>query len=666
MSRCPWCMSELHDEGACPNCGKLPMSYVASAHHLPPMAYLRDGRYCIGKVLGEGGFGITYVGYDEQLARLVAIKEYFPLGYARRFSSVSLTVESSMGGDLSLFADGRNKFLEEAQTMARVSSAHECLASVIDYFAENGTAYIIMEYVRGKSLAQISEDYGGKIPYEDLMQVIGPVLDALEAMHNTGLVHRDISPDNIMVGENGVRLIDFGCARVYLPDADEAAAGAADGEPGSTRGVREMTVMLKYDYAAPEQYGKTGQGPWSDVYGISATMYRCLCGKVPPRAIDRMTGTRLVPPSENGVELPESADKAIVRGLEPAIEDRFNSVGELRDALEGKKPVAKSNRPPMAAIIAAVCIVVVAVIAVVSTSSQGSSTAVTQAAPTMVISREEAAAEGRRLSAGEFHTMLVQEDGTVRATGITSRKDDQGQANVSRWSDIVEVSAGLYHSVGLKADGTLATAGLNDNGQLDVLDWNVTSVACGQYHTLGLKADGTVVATGWTADGRTDVSGWTDIVAVAAGEAHSVGLKADGTVVATGYGDQGQLEVSEWTDIVQVAAGMCHTVGLRSDGTVVATAITQSENDYGQCDVDGWTDVVSISCGRRHTIALKSDGTMLACGLGDGGKCNVSGWHDVVACAAGANHTVALTAEGTLNASGQSSEGQCDVDALVG
>ncbi len=220
------------------------------------------------------------------------------------------------------------------------------------------------------------------------------------------------------------------------------------------------------------------------------------------------------------------------------------------------------------------------------------------------------------------------------------------------------IAASDEHTVGLKFDGTVVACGKNDDGQCDVSEWtDIVAVATSYEHTVGLKSDSTVLACGKNDDSQCNVSGWTDIVAVAAGHIRTVGLKSDGTVVARGYNKYGQCDVSGWTDIVAVAAGRIHTVGLKSDGTVVACG----HNKYGQCNVSGWTDIVEIAAGNFHTVGLKSDGTVVACGYNEYGQCNVSGWTDIVEIAASEKHTVGLKFDGTVVACGKNDDGQCDV-----
>ena len=262
--------------------------------------------------------------------------------------------------------------------------------------------------------------------------------------------------------------------------------------------------------------------------------------------------------------------------------------------------------------------------------------------------------ERQTIACSNGHTVGLKSDGTVVAVG----DNDDGECDVSDWTDVVAITCGWRHTVGLKSDGTVVAAGDNEDGQCDVSDWtDVVAIACGWRHTVGLKSDGTVVAEGYNYYGQCDVSDWTDVVAIACSGSHTVGLKSDGTVVAEGDNGDGQCDVSDWTDVVAIACGWRHTVGLKSDGTVVA----EGYNYYGQCDVSDWTDVVAIACSGSHTVGLKSDGTVVAEGDNGDGQCDVSDWTDVVAIACGFSHTVGLKSDGTVVAVGDNEDGQCDV-----
>ncbi|MBR4018785.1 MAG: serine/threonine protein kinase, partial [Clostridia bacterium] len=256
---CPYCMNVVESDAPCKNCGLTAGNYTPAPHHLPPGTILRD-RYLIGRVLGEGGFGITYIGCDLQLELKVAIKEYFPTDKANRISSSSLSVANYSGSVGQRYEEGKTRFLQEARTMAKMDKQPE-IVSAKDFFEANNTAYIVMEYVEGTTLKELVEQRGGSIPVDELFRLMEPLFSAIGVMHELGLIHRDISPENLMLERGKIRLLDFGCAR-------ESADGNAT-----------MTIALKHGYAPIEQYQNKGQGPWSDVYALSATIYYCLTGK---------------------------------------------------------------------------------------------------------------------------------------------------------------------------------------------------------------------------------------------------------------------------------------------------------------------------------------------------------------------------------------------------
>lgn len=315
---CPYCMSPVVEGESCSVCGLTSGTYVPSPHHLPPGTILLD-RYLVGRVLGEGGFGITYIGCDLRLELKVAIKEYYPVDRATRNSSASLEVTSFMGASAKSYERGKQKFLGEAQVMARMDK-QQVIVGVRDFFEVNNTAYIVMEYIEGITFRELVEQKGGKISPEELFPMIEPLFGALTMMHEKGLIHRDISPDNLMLENGKIRLLDFGCARE------------------ASRGTETMTIALKHGYAPLEQYQQKGQGPWTDIYALCATIYYCLTGKTPPQALDRITEDGLMIPSKLGIKLSESQEKALLRGMRVTPNRRFSTVEELRAALYAKSP----------------------------------------------------------------------------------------------------------------------------------------------------------------------------------------------------------------------------------------------------------------------------------------------------------------------------------------
>ncbi|MBO5077549.1 MAG: serine/threonine protein kinase, partial [Clostridia bacterium] len=266
MSYCRYCMAETKENARfCMACGRSQLDEVPP-HHLRPGTILKN-RFYVGAALGEGGFGITYIGRDILFDTKVAIKEYYPNGYANRTNLTSSTVSIGYSAERrDYFQKGKLRFLREAKTLARFNS-EEDVVNVIDFFEENDTAYIVMEYVEGDTLSEIVAAKGKLTPDETLALLL-PVMESLQKVHEQGLIHRDISPDNIMVTGGKVKLLDFGAARSMTAESNKS-----------------LSVMLKPGYAPEEQYRSKGeQGPWTDVYALCATMYKCVTGITPDDA----------------------------------------------------------------------------------------------------------------------------------------------------------------------------------------------------------------------------------------------------------------------------------------------------------------------------------------------------------------------------------------------
>ncbi len=310
------------DKGECPYCHFDLEQYQEEMqkrwiHYLQPGSIL-NGRYMIGKVLGEGGFGITYIGWNLNLEMPIAIKEYFPNGFVMRNTSQTDTVSVLSGeGKEKFYLKQKERFLDEAKTLGRLCSM-ESIVSVRDCFAENGTAYIIMEYLDGKDFGKFLRENGGKLPANQVFYMMEPIIKALGFIHkdNQGLIHRDISPDNIRVTQDSkIKLMDFGAAR-------------------KTDDEKSLSVVLKPGYAPEEQYRTRGkQGPWTDVYGVCATMYRAITGKKPIESLERIVEDDLKAPSELGISIDEKQEKALMKGLAVLSKNRWQSMDELHEAI---------------------------------------------------------------------------------------------------------------------------------------------------------------------------------------------------------------------------------------------------------------------------------------------------------------------------------------------
>lgn len=317
--RCYGCMEPIDTELVCPHCGH-DQRQNNKTHQLPAGTVLQ-GRYKVGRTLGQGGFGITYIGYDQVLESVVAIKEYYPSGYVVRDCMHSLRVTAYMGEKQAYFDRNRERFLREAKALTRFADRPE-VVHVQNFFQENNAAYIVMEYVRGVNLRQHIIDRGGKLDVEETFMILESILKALAAVHQENLVHRDISPDNIMLLPDGkVKVLDFGAAR----DVDTSGSGAD--MPKSTEAI------LKHGFAPIEQYQKHGGlGPWTDIYATCATAYYCMTGQVPPDAPARMLEDAH-PAWEEIPGLSAARRKGLEKGMEVLARDRTPSAQALYDLL---------------------------------------------------------------------------------------------------------------------------------------------------------------------------------------------------------------------------------------------------------------------------------------------------------------------------------------------
>ena len=278
------------------------------------MGYRLNGRYRVCRSLGQGGFGITYLAEDELLGQKIVIKEYFPAAFARRAEDGSIRIMEET--DRAAFTEGRNRFLREARILTSLLDVPG-VVKAWNYFQENQTAYLVMEYVQGISLRSWLEQNGEVPSFDEALEMLRPVVLALANIHEKGLLHRDITPDNLMVGANGtVKLLDFGSARSYLREKDSEMT---------------QTVLLKSGYAPPEQYdGKSVQGPWTDIYALSATLYEMITGCMPEDALQRQVRDELLEPSVYGAKItPEQEEHLLKRGLALDERERYTSVREF-------------------------------------------------------------------------------------------------------------------------------------------------------------------------------------------------------------------------------------------------------------------------------------------------------------------------------------------------
>lgn len=320
---CPHCMSEKPSKTAiCPACGCDPLRMEHSPRCLQPMSVLK-GKYLIGAVLGEGGFGITYIGWDLDQQRKLAIKEYFPSTLATRDTTVGInnTVHSISGDKHVHFLNGLKKFEEEAKNLMRLKDVPG-IVKILDFFFENSTAYIVMEFLDGITLRKYMEKDGGCLSEKQALSMLRPVMESLAKVHAAGMIHRDISPDNIMVLRSGaMKLIDFGAARISTGEETQS-----------------LTVILKHGYAPEEQYRSRGrQGPFTDVYAMSAVLYKLLTGVTPVDAMARVLEDELPPLSSYPNRISKQTIAAVEKGMAVRAENRYTNMQQLIDALYGER-----------------------------------------------------------------------------------------------------------------------------------------------------------------------------------------------------------------------------------------------------------------------------------------------------------------------------------------
>ena len=338
---CINCLKEKPNrDSACPYCGFDAKGYHSSASQLPPFTILY-GKYLLGRVIGQGGFGIVYIAKDLVLDINVAIKELFPSNMVTR------TVTEKTGSTSVICMDDprnlsfvRDKFVKEARTIAHLQQTYGAggIVQVKDLFEENNTAYLVMEYLDGETLKQYL-DKNGTIECSQLLGMIRPVIDSLDSIHKADIIHRDISADNIMVlnpadalhqrGTPLLKLLDFGNFKIQDP-ANERS--------------HSVFMAVKKGYSPIEQYSLEGKiGPWTDVYAMCATIYRCLTGKLPPEPT-ALAGGSITPPSHLGISIPHSTERTLMKGLALNYHERIQNMEELTAGLYAK-PIASATTP---------------------------------------------------------------------------------------------------------------------------------------------------------------------------------------------------------------------------------------------------------------------------------------------------------------------------------
>lgn len=314
---CMGCMSIINNPSeVCPHCGFHISLYKPPAGSLSLYEIL-NGKYLIGKSIGTGGFGITYIAWDFYQSKKVCVKEYFPKGIAARQGSLRVHAQSTEYAKKA-YVTGLQIYIKEAENLSRFYMMPG-IVSVRDFFTANNTAYIVMEYIDGIDMRRYAKARGGKIPPAELFKILSTPIKALYEVHKENIIHQDISPDNIMITKTGqAKLIDFGAAKDYSA-------------------TRDGMVFLKHGYAPIEQYNTNRKnGPYTDIYSLCATIYYLLTGVRIQRSTERQEKDEVKNLRNMGVSVSVEQAAAIQKGLSIHPQNRYVNVSHLYRDLYGE------------------------------------------------------------------------------------------------------------------------------------------------------------------------------------------------------------------------------------------------------------------------------------------------------------------------------------------
>ena len=639
---CFGCMRMKRSSPVCEHCG-----FDENAENLPhqlPIGTLLQNQYLVGRVLGQGGFGITYMGWDQHLSVPVAIKEYFPSGTVQRHTKISTEVTCTNDDSPEEFSKHRTRFLQEARILAQLSDIPG-IVRVRNYFSENETAYIVMEYVQGMTLKQYLKNLGRPMTEAEALEIMAPVLKALQKVHENGLIHRDISPDNIMIPPDGdIKLIDFGTVR-FLNRSDAS---------------KSTESVLKPGFAPMEQYNTRGNlGSWTDVYAVSATFHYLLTGRVPSEAMARIEQGETLPILRGNSTLSEKLIRSLEHGMRLKVGTRLQTVKELyellytdampepiakepfvprKETISSPAPEKKSSGKWIAAIAAAVLALAAGALLLLPRQNSPAA-AEPEGMPVQVAapSRQTIPTPGTAEEAAALYQQALdwEAEGSYGKAAIAFAKlgdyQDSRERSFLLWAkvpnrktfsfyDYFNTAEGRYVEMihAIRKDGSvMADTTFSDSLSADVL----AQYATGAYREIvsihgiiGLRFDGTL-ALPEDIQKYEPLAGWTDITALAVSEAQSesanaslyVGLRADGTVVAAGSSVIRNWSLDHWTDIVAIACSSDALVGLKSDGTVICAGL----NSEVEKTLQTWKNIRSIALCGGHVFALTADGILI-------------------------------------------------------
>ena len=320
MPICYSCFNQYDDEyDICPYCGQEMITEPEEPIYLHPGTILNE-RYIIGKCAGQGGFGIVYKAWDKKLGTIVAVKEFFSSKIAIRYPGESEVRISKKHKDEFLYR--KSRFLTEARYITKFIN-QKSIVDVYDHFEQNGTAYIVMEFLKGVNLSQYLEQHGGRIDPASAITIINQLCSGLAELHKEKVIHCDIAPDNIQIFDGyQIKLYDFGAAK--LADSKEVA----------------IDVVMKPGYSPPEQYSQDNElGPWTDIYALGATFYKMLVGKIPEESTNRKINDTVKAPHEIDNSISENLGNTIMKAMAVEKHMRFKSVDEFMQVLNSDKKV---------------------------------------------------------------------------------------------------------------------------------------------------------------------------------------------------------------------------------------------------------------------------------------------------------------------------------------
>lgn len=320
---CPNCFRPVGYEpgSTCRECGyveKKPRNESALL-----LGHILKDRYYVGRVLGSGGFGITYLAYDEKTTKVRAVKEFYPREWVKRMDD-HMRVKFKDSDKAEMYHRGLEVFVNEARVLGTMST-DPVIVNVSDFFRENNTAYIVMEFLQGMTLAEYMNKKGRLFDENHALSIVKAIANPLQELHGLGLLHRDISPDNIMImHDNSLKLIDFGAIRQY-----------------SGHDQKSMSVLVKPGFAPPEQYDDKGmQGPWTDVYALAATYYYLVTGKQPVPSMNRLKEDTLIPLHERNSALSEKISKVMEHAMVLNCHNRIQSMTEFVKEIKKAEGIA--------------------------------------------------------------------------------------------------------------------------------------------------------------------------------------------------------------------------------------------------------------------------------------------------------------------------------------